>query len=720
MIAYFILIAGAFLAAAISGAAGFGGALLLLPLLTRTVGVAEAVPLLTIAQLAGNLARVGFGYRSIAWRPVLIFLAFALPAAALGALAFTSLPKSVAVRLIGGVILLFVILRHIGVLRLKPGVGMLAVGGAAVGFLSGLVGSAGPLGAAVFLSLGLPPTAYIASEAVTAVAMHAVKIVVYGQTLVFESGFWPLAAALSAAMVAGTWAAKRVIERLSAKAFERWVTILAGPSGSLDATLDSLKQDDGLEACVSVAWMPASALAASPRRFVRLIGMNSSRWPRGISEDRLISDHIIPTAELDPLPVGAADRRDFETILATTSGQIVMSRARRDSEGRLLGRSALLGPASEEIYIRRNAVPAHAFSETDRLMARPDEFARDSQAISATTAWRNWHRKEITPHDGLVRADHPLLQAILGRTQSASSLRLLLRSPLGFVWRYGMRLRTPESGADPLVLDALAMGDLVHMTLDLALATLEKASGLAAADEAQIAGAVQDAAVRIAVVWESERAVPPALIWRRTLDDARILTTRALTYGDEHLPDARSFGEVAFGGATPKADTASPWDSQTPVEIPATGFRIAGYIDRLDIAGDGKRALVRDYKTGRPPKDDISLDGGRELQRCLYAFAVKALLGDDVSISASLLFPRDQVDFQLGDPEATLTEITGYLQAARANLQSGQALIGPDTGGAYDDLAFALPANAGATYCKRKLPAATEAFGDAALVWEAQ
>ena len=68
----------------------------------------------------------------------------------------------------------------------------------------------------------------------------------------------------------------------------------------------------------------------------------------------------------------------------------------------------------------------------------------------------------------------------------------------------------------------------------------------------------------------------------------------------------------------------------------------------------------------------------------------------------------------------TLTEITGYLRAARANLQSGQALIGPDTGGAYDDLAFALPANAGATYCKRKLPAATEAFGDAALVWEAQ
>ena len=37
-----------------------------------------------------------------------------------------------------------------------------------------------------------------------------------------------------------------------------------------------------------------------------------------------------------------------------------------------------------------------------------------------------------------------------------------------------------------------------------------------------------------------------------------------------------------------------------------------------------------------------------------------------------------------------------------------------------DDLAFALPANASATYCKRKLPAATERLGEAAQVWEAE
>lgn len=496
--------------------------------------------------------------------------------------------------------------------------------------------------------------------------------------------------------------------------------LLAGPATSVDVTLDTLKQDDGLEACVSVAWMPASALAASPRRFVRLIGLNSSRWPRAIAEDRLIPDHIIPTAELDPLPVSLADRRDFETILATTSGEVVLSRARRDSDGRLLGRSPLFAAYGDETYLRRNAFPEHAFSETDRLMARPQEFATDPQAIGARTCWRDWRTVDITPHDGLVRPDHPLILAILARTQSASSLKTLLRSPLGFLWRYAFGWKSPQSSAEPLVLDALAAGDLIHLVLDRALRTLETAGGLASANASAIERAVAEAVGAVALDWESERPIPPNVIWGRTLADARLLAAQALAYGDAHLPGSRSYGEVPFGGSEPKTTAELPWDASLPVTIPDTGFCIAGYIDRLDIAGDGSRALVRDYKTGKPPKGEIRLNGGRELQRCLYAFAVKALLGDHVAISASLLYPREAIDLQLDDPEATLAEIIKHLRAARSAFASGAALPGPDTGSDYDDLAFALPANASATYCKRKQSAAIERLGEVAQVWEAE
>ena len=507
---------------------------------------------------------------------------------------------------------------------------------------------------------------------------------------------------------------------LRGRALKIWRKALSvGPATSLDLTLEALKQDDGLEACASITWMPASALAASPRRFVRLLGLNSSRWPRGISEDRLLSDHIIPTDELDPLPVGAADRRDFETILVTTERQVVLSRARRDSDGRLLGRSTLLRDLPEGTYLRRNRVPEHAFSETDRLTARPREFSATPQAAAAISCWRDWLREEITPHDGLVRSNHPVLLAILDRTQSASSLRLLLRNPIGFVWKYGLGLRAPESGSEPLVLDALAQGDLVHMTLELALRSIEADGGLANAPLDRIETAVKNASADVSRIWEAERAVPPTVIWQRTLGETCDLSYRALTFGVEQVPDAHSFSEVPFGGSALKSDAVVPWDVSVRVEIPGTGIRIAGYIDRLDISGDGSRALVRDYKTGRPPKDSIILNGGKELQRCLYAFAVKALLGGHVSIGASLLYPRHSVELPLDDPESTLAEITNHFHAARSNLISGAGIVGKDTGDDYDDLAFALPANAPATYCKRKIGPATERLGTAAAVWEA-
>jgi hypothetical protein len=506
---------------------------------------------------------------------------------------------------------------------------------------------------------------------------------------------------------------------LKGRALAVWRKALrAGPAESIEATLANLKQDDGLEPCACVAWMPASELAASPRRYVRLIGLNSSRWPRGITEDRLIPDHIVSTSELDPLPVNLADRRDFETILATTSDIVVLSRARRDSDGRLLGRSPLLAEFVNETYLRRNGRPNHAFSETDRLMARPQEFSSDPQATSAQACWSDWRQTQITAHDGLVRDKHPLIQQILNRTQSASSLRRLLRNPLSFVWVYAFGWHEPQSNEEPLVLDPIDFGKLVHMVLDQTVRSLH--GGIASADENTVKAAVEKAVQQVAADWESKLPFPPSLIWSRTLNETRKLANQAINHEQYTLAGVRTYSEVPFGGMKPKSDANLPWDATLPVSIPNTDFKIAGYIDRLDISGDGKQAIVRDYKTGVTPSGDSRINGGRELQRCLYSFAVKSLLGNDISISASLLYLREPVDFQLENPESVLEEISGHLIAARSSLSGGAALLGPDTGGDYDDLIFALPANAAGTYCKRKMPAAMERLGDVARVWEAE
>jgi hypothetical protein len=82
-------------------------------------------------------------------------------------------------------------------------------------------------------------------------------------------------------------------------------------------TLTHLRVDDKLEPASHPIWTSAISLAAAPRPFVRLVGLNAGRWPRRISEDRLIPDHIIATKDLDPLPIADGDRRDFASIIAS-------------------------------------------------------------------------------------------------------------------------------------------------------------------------------------------------------------------------------------------------------------------------------------------------------------------------------------------------------------------------------------------------------------------
>lgn len=72
------------------------------------------------------------------------------------------------------------------------------------------------------------------------------------------------------------------------------------------------------------------------------------------------------------------------------------------------------------------------------------------------------------------------------------------------------------------------------------------------------------------------------------------------------------------------------------------------------------------------------------------------------------------------DPDAVLTALQGYLSTGRTSLTGGNALAGISAAGDYDDLAFALPANAAAGYCKRKKAAVTELMGEATQVWEAE
>ncbi|SIO56281.1 hypothetical protein SAMN05444166_5212 [Singulisphaera sp. GP187] len=215
---FFLLLCG-WLAATVSGAAGFGGALLLLPVLTLTVGAKASVPILTVAQLLGNLSRAAFGWREIRWRPALLFSAGSVPASVIGSRLFVDLPPSFLLRLIGMFLLAVIALRHTELGRRRLPERMLVPAGVATGFLSAVAGSAGPLGAAAFLSLHLSAQAYVASEAVTAVLMHLTKSIVYGRYAALSGGDVLRGLALGGSLVLGSWTGRKLIDRLPEQEF---------------------------------------------------------------------------------------------------------------------------------------------------------------------------------------------------------------------------------------------------------------------------------------------------------------------------------------------------------------------------------------------------------------------------------------------------------------------------------------------------------------------
>jgi hypothetical protein len=409
-----------------------------------------------------------------------------------------------------------------------------------------------------------------------------------------------------------------------------------------------------------------------------------------------------------------------------TDRELVCSRARCDSEGRLNGVSPLFPRDIDEVYLAQSREPEHAASASDRLIARPEEFGRLPHAKSALQTWIDWHTEKITAHDGLVRINHPLLLRALDRRQSATSLVKLLRDPLGYLWTYGFRWAEPEETDEPLTLDALAFGNLLHEILEEAVNQIEGsgAQGLGGASGEAIARAIERAGEIVGARWDETRPVPPPAIWKHKRAEATQLASVALSYQEDPLPGQRSWAEIPFGGdqkaedLTEEVRLSLPWDPMTVVQIPGTAIHIGGSIDRLDLAGDETDARVTDYKSGKSPGGTPQLKGGGELQRCLYAYAVRALVASHPSVEARLLYPRsDGRLLPLNDPEGTLEKLADFLAAAAASFAEGNALSGPAAKDARYDLAFALPGGAKESYLHMMLPLVAQALSNIEPIW---
>ena len=222
-----VLLAAALPTAIVGGVVGFGTGLTMLPLVVWAVGVRASVPVLTIALLFGNTSRAWFSRRELDWRVVTAYLAGALPLAVLGSAVYASARIDWLSRLMGFVMLGSVPLRRWlerGPLRMR--LAHFPVLGAATGFLSGLVAATGPVNTPFFLGYGLRRGGYVGTEAACVAVVHLTKTLVYRRYALVGAETAGLGVAIGVVMVVGAYLGRRILDRMSDRAFVTVVEIL--------------------------------------------------------------------------------------------------------------------------------------------------------------------------------------------------------------------------------------------------------------------------------------------------------------------------------------------------------------------------------------------------------------------------------------------------------------------------------------------------------------
>ncbi len=361
-------------------------------------------------------------------------------------------------------------------------------------------------------------------------------------------------------------------------------------------------------------------------------------------------------------------RRLFHRALSQATERLVLSYPRADARtgrerlpslffaaaastlaGRPLAGAELERLVAEDALDRLPLEDAVDAGERDRIRVRRDEAA--PTAIAAGSAFFRQSRLasqarwsgRLTRYDGLVvgEGDEALGQHLdlLAARYPVSATRLATYARCGFLYllQNVLHLRPAPEPEERRRIDPLERGDLFHKVAErflrerrergeLPLRESEAARArLTEMAEEALEGLIAGSPPRFLLLWQREK--------RRFHETVQGWLGREVLAGERSVP---AHFEVGFG-LDRAAGSAEPHDPD-PVEIDlgdGRALRVSGRIDRIDRREDG--LVLRDYKTGRAPKDDGGVfRGGKQLQIPFYVLAAEKLFPGEPVVEAFL------------------------------------------------------------------------------------
>ena len=207
-------------AGTISGIVGTGSSIMLVPVLIYAFGPKQAVPIMAVAAVMANISRVLAWWREVDWRACAAYALPGIPAAALGARTLLVLPPRTVDIAIGLFLIAMVPVRHwLARHDLKITRWQLALGGAVIGYLTGIVVSTGPLSVPLFLFYGLTKGAFLATEAASSLGLYLSKSATFRQFGALDADVALKGLIAGSSLMSGAFIAKRFVLTLGPNSF---------------------------------------------------------------------------------------------------------------------------------------------------------------------------------------------------------------------------------------------------------------------------------------------------------------------------------------------------------------------------------------------------------------------------------------------------------------------------------------------------------------------
>ena len=231
---FVVLALSALIGFMVAGVVGFGGGIIIMPVLVWVIGPREAVPVISVIAFIAGVSRTALNWENINWGVVVWSCLGAVPLIAVASYVYVITPLFLLTKVIGVLLILFVLYRHTHwANNVKLGVKGFFWVGAGTSFIDGFLGTVGPLRSPFFLTYGLSGGSYIGTAGMIVLITQLPKIAVFGNNGLLEVKYLALAGGLGAIGFVASYLGKLTIGNLSPKTFGVLVEVMLCVSGLL-------------------------------------------------------------------------------------------------------------------------------------------------------------------------------------------------------------------------------------------------------------------------------------------------------------------------------------------------------------------------------------------------------------------------------------------------------------------------------------------------------